>query len=129
MEEFPLFDVHLWFLLVQAAASLKPGSVGWAKNNGFPSLKTSRFRVSCAVISPSSTLYIILTVFLLNDLKLILTSSKTEFNLFISIFFSLFLESFDLVLFSLVLLILTRYEINRNAHDLIGKARDRGESY
>jgi hypothetical protein len=31
-------------------------------------LKASRFRVSCAVISPSSTLYIILTVFLLNDL-------------------------------------------------------------
>lgn len=127
MEEFPLFDVHLWFLLVQAAASLKPVSVGWAKNNGFPSLKASRFRVSCAVISPSSTLYIILTVFLLNDLKLILTSSKTEFNLFISIFF--FLESFDLVLFSLVLLILTRCEINCNVHDLIGKARDRGESY
>jgi len=72
-------------------------------------------------------LYIILTVFLLNDLKLILTSSKTEFNLFISIFF--FLESFDLVLFSLVLLILTRCEINCNVHDLIGKARDRGESY
>ncbi|KAJ6748334.1 ACYL CARRIER PROTEIN [Salix purpurea] len=32
----------------QAAASLKPLSVGWAKNTGFPSLKASRFRVSCA---------------------------------------------------------------------------------
>uniref|UniRef100_A0A6N2LAP0 Acyl carrier protein n=1 Tax=Salix viminalis TaxID=40686 RepID=A0A6N2LAP0_SALVM len=31
----------------QAAASLKPCH-GWAKNTGFPSLKASRFRVSCA---------------------------------------------------------------------------------
>ncbi|KAJ6418019.1 hypothetical protein OIU84_001413 [Salix udensis] len=32
----------------QAAASLKPVAVGWAKNTGFPSLKASRFRVSCS---------------------------------------------------------------------------------